>query len=106
MKAKVSTSTNKKFLKKTFIDKVEMVNLNAYRSQVFIGEPSDFIVLIKDSIHKKNSVPAAATAERYICYGEGPILDEFLQNGIKYEKDQVFLCNDFSTKKEREVRQT
>ena len=86
----MTTSKNQKYLKRAFFDKVERANSYAYKSQVFVGEPSDFIVIIKDSIHKNDGKQPTPTAGKYICYGKGQIFDDFIENGIVYKEGSFF----------------
>ena len=86
----MTTSINQKYLKRAFFDKVERANSYAYKSQVFVGEPSDFIVIIKDSIHKNDGKQPTPTAGKYICYGKGQIFDDIIENGIVYKEGSFF----------------
>ena len=79
---------------------VEKANYQVSRIHQFIDTPADFFICVKDSIHNKTSKPAAATAGKYICYGEGEIMDTFLNEGISYKKEDFYICEDFTVKPE------
>ena len=99
----MTTSKNQKYLKRAFFDKVERANSYAYKSQVFVGEPSDFIVIIKDSIHKNDGKQPTPTAGKYICYGKGQIFDDFIKNGIVYKEGSFFVSEDVAPKSEKKT---
>ena len=97
---KKSKSTDTRYLKKAFMKNVEKANYQVSRIQNFVDEPEDFIIFVKDSIHNTTSQPAAATAGKYICYGEGGIMNAFLNEGILYKREHFYLCKDFTVKAE------
>ena len=99
-KGEKSKSTDTRYLKKAFMKSVEKVNYQVSRIHQFIGNSADFFICVKDSIHSKTSKPAAATAGKYICYGEGEIMDTFLNEGISYKKEDFYICEDFTVKSE------
>ena len=99
-KGEKSKSTDTRYLKKAFMKSVEKSNYQVSRIHQFIGNPADFFICVKDSIHSKTSKPAAATAGKYICYGEGEIMDTFLNEGISYKKEDFYICEDFTVKPE------
>ena len=99
----MTTSKNQKYLRRAFFDKVERANSYAYKSQVFVGEPSDFIVIIKDSIHKNDGKQPTPTAGKYICYGKGQIFDDFIENGIVYKEGSFFVSEDVAPKSEKKT---
>ena len=94
----MTTSINQKYLKRAFFDKVERANSYAYKSQVFVGEPSDFIVIIKDSIHKNDGKQPTPTAGKYICYGKGQYLMILSRMELSTKKGLSFIFSLYTKK--------
>ena len=62
----------------------------------------DFFIGFK-SIHKKDSKPAAAYAEKYLIYTEGPLSQDFFKKGIKYNSSLHYICQNSQDMKMKKI---
>ena len=86
----------------------EKVNLNSFKSkfltlkkkvsalQLEVGANEDFILIVRNNLQDPLTALQSTTAGRYMCYGVGPIADNFYDTGIKFESDaMVKMANNY-----------
>ena len=49
------------------------------------GGSCDFLLLVKNNVQSKNT-PNAHTAEKYMVFSKGPVREQFLSGGVKFDK--------------------
>jgi hypothetical protein len=69
-----------------------LVNFCVSEVQPKCNEPMDYIVLIRNSLHKKSAIPPSPMAEKYVCFGKGQIMEDFLSEGITYSEEDIYVC--------------
>lgn len=52
------------------------------------GGSCDFLLLVKNNVQSKNA-PNAHTAEKYMVFSKGPVREQFLSGGVKFDKNCV-----------------
>ena len=56
-------------------------------------EDLDFIIAVKDKVHKKNERNVSKTADKYILFGEGDALEKICsEEGFKFDLENCFLA--------------
>ena len=68
---------NKKFKKR-----LETILWKTSNFHCDVGEEPDFLIMVKDNLHKKNFHHSSEHAEQYICLAAGPIREKFLHQGM------------------------
>ena len=76
-------------------------NLNSFKSkyltlkekvsalQLEVGAKEDFILLVRNNLQDPSIAHQSSTAGKYMCYGVGPIAENFYTTGIKFEKTEM-----------------
>ena len=77
------------------------VNLNSFKSkyltlkkkvsalQLEVGAKEDFILLVRNNLQDPSTAHQSSTAGKYMCYGVGPIAENFYTTGIKFENTEM-----------------
>ena len=88
-------------------------NLNSFKSkyitlkkkvsalQMEVGTEPDFILIVKNNLQENNVNNSAATAGKYMVYGEGPLKEKLIEDGIKFKTGEMYLmANNFDYQEE------
>ena len=94
----------------------EKVNLNSFKSkfltlkkkvsalQLEVGAKEDFILIVRNNLQDPSTSHQSSTAGRYMCYGVGPIAENFYTTGIKFESDEmVKMANNYDYAQDHSV---
>ena len=49
-----------------------------------VGTGPDFILIVKNNLQENNVNISATTAGKYMVYGEGPLKEKLIEDGIKF----------------------
>ena len=80
--ANKNTQENYTRKKKSFLDKLGTIFSKAESLHTSLGENPDWIVAFKDSVYKESRHGQSAMANKYICLGEGPIFEKFIEGHL------------------------
>ena len=66
-----------------------------------VGTEPDFIIMVKNNLQENNVNNSAATAGKYMVYGEGPLKEKLIEDGIKFKTGEMYLMgNNFDYQEE------
>ena len=66
-----------------------------------VGTEPDFILIVKNNLQENNVNNSAATAGKYMVYGEGPLKEKLIEGGIKFKTGEMYLmANNFDYQEE------
>ena len=72
--------------------------------QLEVGAKEDFILLVRNNLQDPS--PQSSTAGKYMCYGVGPIAENFYTTGIKFDNtEMVKMANNFDYAQDLSVRE-
>ena len=72
--------------------------------QLEVGAKEDFILLVRNNLQDPS--PQSSTAGKYMCYGVGPIAENFYNTGIKFDNtEMVKMANNFDYAQDLSVRE-
>ena len=83
--AKITDSDKKTFKEAFLTDKSKLD-----KRQPKYNREQNFIVIMKDNVHKSVH-GGAGTADKFMVYGKGDIMDIFLGEGIKYDNENFYI---------------
>ena len=90
--------------KKSFLDKLGTIFSKSEDLHKSLGETPDWIVAFKDSVHKESRHGQSIMANKYICLGEGPIFEKFLQDHLSYNSDEHFVVLNYDNFNRRHIQ--
>ena len=82
--------------------KVSTMNNKLSEIHPSVGKEPEFLVFIKDSVHKIEGPNLSVKAGKYLCFGTGNILHEFLSNGIHFDKKTQFFFENPNSQTEKQ----
>ena len=84
-------------------DRSKQVNVNSFRSQILtlkkkvsrmqreVGTEPDYVILMKNNLQDPHTSNPAASAGKYLVFGEGAIKQKLVKSGIKFDDKKMFL---------------
>ena len=84
-------------------DRSKQVNVNSFRSQILtlkkkvsrmqreVGTEPDYVILMKNNLQDPHTSNPAASAGKYLVFGEGAIKQKLVKSGITFDVNKMFL---------------
>ena len=89
--------------KKSFLDKLSTIFSKSEDLHKSLGHNPDWIVAFKDTIHKESRHGQSVMANKYICLGEGPIFEKYLNDHLSYNADEDFVVISYDNFARRQI---
>ena len=114
------SENNKKGKKRTLADRLQepikvkkagrckKVNVTSWRNQVLTmkkkasrmqieaGTEPNFLIIMFNNVQDPHASNPSASAGKYLTYGEGPIKEKLVKEGLKFDKSMYLMANNFN----------
>ena len=105
---KTSRSNKKNTILRNFVNSLTTIKGKCSEVHEKANVESDFMLIVKDSLHDKKNRNSSRMAQKYICYGAGPAKNLFLKGQLKFKRSEFYMCKnsyDYSEDEDLEVSQ-
>ena len=87
-------STNTKTVQRRFKENTKNSKAAMSNIQLKAGKQANFCWIMQDNVFNAESKPAAPHAGKTMVYGRGPLYEQFMNEGLKYNTNMFVFAND------------
>ena len=69
--------------------------------QIEAGAEPNFLILMFNNVQDTHASNPSASAGRYLTYGEGPIKEKLMKEGLKFDKSMYMMANNYNFAEEK-----
>ena len=73
----------------------------ASRMQIEAGAQPTFLIIMFNNVQDPHASNPSASAGKYLTYGEGPIKEKLIKDGLKFNKSMYLMANNFNFAEEK-----
>ena len=73
----------------------------ASRMQIEAGAQPNFLIIMFNNVQDPHASNPSASAGKYLTYGEGPIKEKLIKDGLKFNKSMYLMANNFNFAEEK-----
>ena len=73
----------------------------ASRMQIEAGAQPNFLIIMFNNVQDPHASNPSASAGKYLTYGEGPIKEKLIKEGLKFDKSMYLMANNFNFAEEK-----
>ena len=73
----------------------------ALRMQIEAGVEPNFLILMFKNVQDPHASNPSASAGKYLTYGEGPIKEKLMKEGLKFDKSMYMMANNYNFAEEK-----
>ena len=74
---------------------------NASRMQIEAGAEPNFLIIMFNNVQDPHASNPSASAGKYLTYGEGPIKEKLMTEGLKFDKSMYMMANNHNFAEEK-----
>ena len=71
------------------------------RMQIEAGAQPNFLIIMFNNVQDPHASNPSASAGKYLTYGEGPIKEKLIKDGLKFNKSMYLMANNFNFAEEK-----
>ena len=69
--------------------------------QIEAGAQPNFLIIMFNNVQDPHASNPSASAGKYLTYGEGPIKEKLIKEGLKFDKSMYLMANNFNFAEEK-----
>ena len=73
----------------------------ASRMQIEAGAEPNFLIIMYNNVHYPHASNPSAFAGKYLTYGEGPVKEKLMKEGLKFDKSMYMMANNYNFEEEK-----